>query len=191
MHLHRKSWVMKSLTVLAVVLVAACAVDAPTTARSGQRALADWNGRQALPGSNQAFPSASPGPLNCIPKNPAYGSALIGPSGGELIIGPHRLIVPAGALTETVTISGTVPNDKPFEINLQPHGLQFRKAAGLILDASDCTSVPDIVYLIDQFTVSDPILATYSTWWHTVACPIWHFSGYSIAFHDDDSGASE
>jgi hypothetical protein len=121
-------------------------------------------------------------PKNCVPKEPSYGSATIGPSGGTLIIGPHMLIVPPGALTEDVTISGSVPDDKPFEINLEPHGLQFKKAAGLVLDPTDCVKIPDIVYLIDEFTQSPPILASYSSWWHTIACPIWHFSGYAVAF---------
>lgn len=122
--------------------------------------------------------------LNCAPKNAATGSALIGPSGGTIWVGPHRIIIPAGALSEKVQISGTVPEGKPFEIDLQPHGLQFRKPAGLILDASSCTDVPTIVYLIDQYTQSPPIVALYSNFWHMIACPIWHFSGYAIALGD-------
>lgn len=129
--------------------------------------------------------------INCVPKESATGSAVIGPTGGTLWIGTHRLIVPAGALSENVEVSGSVPEGKPFEVDLQPHGLQFRKAAGLILDASSCTDVPSIVYLIDQETVSEPIEATYSTWWHTIACPIWHFSGYAIALGDGGRAESE
>jgi hypothetical protein len=120
-------------------------------------------------------------PTNCTPRVSSYGQALIGPAGGTLWIGTHRLIVPPGALTEKVEISGTVPEGKPFEIDLQPHGLEFVKAAGLILDASSCTEVPAIVYLIDQYTVSPPISPIYSNWWRTIACPIWHFSGYAVA----------
>ena len=63
------------------------------------------------------------------------------------------------------------------------HGLTFKKPAGLILDATSCVDVPTIVYLIDQVTVSAQIEAVYSNWWHTIACPIWHFSGYSVAFY--------
>ena len=122
-------------------------------------------------------------PLNCKPAHPSYGSAVIGPEGGSLIIGSNRLIVPPGALTKPVLITGTVPEGKPFEVDLQPHGLTFKNAAGLILDATSCLDVPNIVYLIDQVTVSDPIEAVYSNWWHTIACPIWHFSGYAVAFY--------
>jgi hypothetical protein len=181
---------MKALALIGLLVAAACSIDVPTTARSGPTAVADRARTKALPGSNQTFADGSL-PLNCIPKNPSYGSALIGPAGGDLIIGPNRLVVPAGALTDTVTISGTVPDSLPFQINLQPHGLQFKKAAGLILDASSCTTVPNIVYLIDQFTVSDPIQAVYSNFWHTIACPIWHFSGYSVYFDNAPDDGSD
>lgn len=101
-----------------------------------------------------------------------------------LRVGPHKLIVPAGALRSWVRISGTVPEGKPFQIDLQPHGLQFHKAAGLVLDATSCTDVPTIVYLIDQYNLGPPIRAMYSNWWLTIACPIWHFSGYMVAFSE-------
>ncbi|HEY9229013.1 MAG TPA: hypothetical protein VIP11_20345 [Gemmatimonadaceae bacterium] len=123
------------------------------------------------------------GQLNgCTPRDPQYGTATIGPSGGELIVGSHRLVVPAGALTQTVVISGSSPTDANPTIYLEPHGLQFKKPAGLILDASNCTDVPDAVYINEMGVVSEPIPAIYSTWWRTVAAPIDHFSGYAVAF---------
>jgi hypothetical protein len=121
----------------------------------------------------------------CTPVDPQFGSATIGPSGGELIVGTHRLIVPAGALTEIVQITGTAPSASTPTIYLEPHGLQFKRSAGLILDASNCTDVPPLVYINEIGVVSAPILATYSTLWRTVAVPIDHFSGYAVAFEED------
>lgn len=183
---------LTSLALIAAVLAASCVADGPTGPVQGGAAAANRGYGVSLPGSRRtaAIGSGQQTAINCIPRNPSYGTALIGAAGGDLIIGPHRLIVPPGALDHDVQISGTVPADKPFEINLEPHGLQFRKPAGLILDASSCTNVPTIVYLIDQLTVSDPIIALYSNFWHTIACPIWHFSGYSIAFNHDESDGS-
>lgn len=117
-----------------------------------------------------------------MPRNAQADTAIIGPSGGELIVGPHRLIIPPGALTTTVRIIGTAPESDVPTIELEPHGLKFKKSAGLILDASNCTDVPPIVYINELGVASDPILAIYSTWWHTVAAPIDHFSGYAVAF---------
>jgi hypothetical protein len=123
------------------------------------------------------------GMIGCTPRDPQYGAATIGPSGGELDIGPHRLIIPPGALQQFVEVSGTVTEDSASpRIDLEPHGLQFNRPAGLILDASNCTDVPDIVYINEVGVISDPILAVYSTLWHTIAAPINHFSGYMVAF---------
>lgn len=177
----------------ALVGAAACSGDSPTTpVASGTSASATY-GTGYYPGwrRTDAATAGKFTPINCVPKVEAAGSALIGPAGGILRIGTHRLIVPAGALTEKVFISGTVPAGKPFEIDLQPHGLQFRKAAGLILDASSCTNVPTIVYLIDQYTQGPPIPAFYSNWWKAIACPIWHFSGYMIALGGENTEGHE
>ena len=183
---------MRKLLITAAVLagITACSGDSPTAPAAAGSAA-----NQSVQSSNGYFPGwhrttqAEAGkfvPLNCQPREIATGSALIGPAGGVLQIGPHRLIIPAGALTERVLISGTVPQGKPFQIDLQPHGLHFRKAAGLILDASSCTDVPTIVYIVDQLTVGPPIRAIYSNWWKAIACPIWHFSGYMIALGEGE-----
>ena len=174
------------------VAITACTGDAPTGPTAKGPAAAEYRSHGYHPGwrrTDQALTGRFT-PLNCIPRVSAHGSAVIGPAGGVLNIGTHRLIVPAGALTENVLISGTVPEGKPLEIDLQPHGLQFRKAAGLILDASSCTNVPTIVYIIDQYNLGPPVAAFYSNWWKAIACPIWHFSGYMVAF-DPGSGDYE
>jgi len=122
------------------------------------------------------------GMQGCTPRDAQYGTATIGPAGGELDVGANRLIIPPGALTETVQVSGTSPEGATPTIFFEPHGLRFKKSAGLILDASNCTDVPSVVYLSELGVDSPPIVATYSTWWHTVAAPIDHFSGYAVAF---------
>ncbi len=172
------------LATLVLAAATACTGDTPTGPTAAGSSAAEHRASGYYPGWRRTDRAAAGKftPLNCIPREPAHGSAVIGPAGGVLDIGTHRLIVPAGALTENVLISGTVPEGKPLEIDLQPHGLQFRKAAGLILDASSCTSVPPIVYIIDQYNLGPPVLGFYSNWWKAIACPIWHFSGYMVAF---------
>ncbi|HET9425810.1 MAG TPA: hypothetical protein VFO55_10595 [Gemmatimonadaceae bacterium] len=179
---------MRKYALLAVSLLsaAACTGDVPTTPAPASASTRATTHRGYYPGSRMLdlIEAGKLTPINCVPRVSSQGSALIGPAGGTLWIGRHRLIVPAGALTKKVLISGTVPEGRPFEIDLQPHGLEFRKAAGLLLDASSCTDVPTIVYLVDQYSVSPPIAAIYSNWWRMIACPIWHFSGYAIALGD-------
>jgi hypothetical protein len=169
----------------AVVTASACADLASSPTRSTRQDPSRSIGKAGLPATSGNFKGKV---LNCVPKEASYGSALIGPAGGDLIIGTHRLIVPPGALTKLVLISGTVPADETFKIDLQPHGLEFKKPAGLILDASSCAGVPTIVYLIDDLVASDPVAAVYSHFWHTIAAPIWHFSRYAIAMRTCEGG---
>jgi hypothetical protein len=122
----------------------------------------------------------------CTKRATFSDSGEFGPNGGTLWVGPNRLIIPPGALTERVTISGTIVGDTVAFIEFQPEGLHFKKPAGLILDASDC-SMPgdgwaDVVYVNERGEIDERIEATYSNAWHTVAAPIEHFSGYAIAF---------
>jgi hypothetical protein len=170
------------LTAVALGFVAACEGSSTTAPNRlvGPRESVASNDTH-VPGAIGASNGA--GAMNgCTPRDPQYGTATIGPSGGELMVGPHRLIIPPGALTRTVEISGTSPEGGVPTIYLEPHGLQFKKPAGLILDAGNCTDVPSAVYINEIGVVTDPIPAVYSTWWHTVAVPIDHFSGYAVAF---------
>jgi hypothetical protein len=177
------------LPAMALAAVVACSGDAPTGPVIASTSPATASGTTGYYPGSRLTADVQAGrftPVNCSPRITYEGSARIGPAGGVLRIGPHRLVIPAGALRRKVLISGTVPEGKPFQIDLQPHGLQFRKAAGLVLDATSCIEVPPIVYIIDQVNVSAPIEAMYSNWWKTIACPIWHFSGYMVAFADGE-----
>jgi len=171
------------LTTAALTAGIGCAgIDTTSPARSAASASADKGTPPGVVGAPHIIVNGA-GLRGCTPRDPQFGAAIIGSNGGELAIGPHRLIIPAGALQQTVTISGTVVEDSPTpRIDFEPHGLQFKKPAGLILDASNCTDVPDVVYINEIGIISDPILAVYSNWWHTIAAPINHFSGYEVAF---------
>jgi len=122
----------------------------------------------------------------CGNRQASYGSAVIGPSGGTLVVGNSRLIVPPGALLAPTLISGTVPDTTIAIIEFEPTGLQFRRPAGLQLDVTGCESTgndnPAVVYVDDAGNTSERIDAVFSNDWHTVAAPINHFSGYAFAF---------
>jgi len=146
-------------------------------------------GIQSLGASRHAANDAGkPGDalVTCSKRATFSDSGEFGPNGGTLRVGSNRLIIPAGALTDRVTISGTIVGDTVAIIEFQPEGLHFKKPAGLILDATDC-SIPDdgaadVVYINERGEIVERISATYSNAWHTVAAPIEHFSGYAIAF---------
>ena len=137
--------------------------------------------RTAATASAKSFATAV-----CADRKVASYSAVIGPGGGTLEFGDNRLIVPGGALRDTVTISATVLDATSSRVELQPHGLQFAKPAGLMLGTTTCTlSNPDypvVVYLSPTGEILEVLQAVYDPHWHTLATPIDHFSGYAIAF---------
>ena len=171
----------------ALVLSACSGADIAAPARSLTPTAAD---RGVVPGSNgDGSNSTGAHALACNIPSPLNGSAIIGPRGGILDVGTHRLIVPPGALISETTITGKVYTTSPnfnsingsVVIEFEPTGLHFKKPAGLIFDASSCGSVPDVVYL-NPVGTNELIPAVYSSWWHTIAAPIEHFSQYAINF---------
>lgn len=181
--------------ILSLALLAGCAAGDTTApvARSARAGTHDYRGGAGSYGDHDDFTPPPPGSIgyagtasgegNRLPCNvpsDLNGSAVIGPEGGILDVGPHRLIIPAGALTEKVAVSGFVPAGTSIEIHFEPHGLQFRKPAGLILNVASCTDAPDVVYLNEVGVIAERIKAIFSSWWHTVAAPIDHFSVYAL-----------
>jgi hypothetical protein len=127
-----------------------------------------------------------PQPVACKATHVAVQSGVFGPAGGTLLFGESRLIIPGGALRDTVTITATPLDDGTSTVQFQPEGLRFYKPAGLVLSAEDCAlpdeGAPSIVYLGAAGDVLETIPARYDPHWKAVAAPIVHFSGYAIAF---------
>lgn len=198
----KRSRLISLLVPAALALVAGCGVSDSTSpsarpaarpvpsgpafdfgANFGDRAQYEHDGH-IVPGSlGRAGSAPAAGEqkrLSCNVVAPLSGSATIGPEGGLLFIGRNVLIVPPGALTRRTEISGTVAAGNEFQIDFQPHGLQFKKPAGLVLDMSSCADAPNVVYLDEQGGVLQRITAIFSTWWHIIAAPIDHFSTYAV-----------
>ena len=144
----------------------------------------------ATPERGNAAPRGNSGrsahAANCETKVTASYAGVFGPAGGTLFFGTSRLIIPGGALRDTVTISATIVDGDNSRVEFLPRGLHFAKSAGLLLDTSGCSLddafVPDVVYLDEWGNVLERISAVYDPHWHTIAAPIDHFSGYAIAF---------
>jgi hypothetical protein len=182
---------------LSLALLAGCAAG-DTTAPGARRApggiVRDYGGGSGARDNNHIPPTPPPpgsvgragtasgsgNRLACDVPSDLNGAAIIGPEGGTLDIGPHRLIIPAGALTKKVAVSGFIPAGSTIEVHFEPHGLQFRKPAGLILNSSSCADAPVVVYLNEVGVVAERIKAIFSSWWHAIAAPIDHFSVYAL-----------
>ena len=172
-----------ALGFIAVALTACSSVDstAPMARAPQQQASFDAGG---VPHGDAKGPKGErPTSASCTVTSPISGSARIGPFGGILDVGPHHVIVPPGALTQTVTLTGRVPAGNKLQIELGPEGLEFKRPAVLILDASGCSSLPASLYIdyVDQDgTVLQRIQAVFSALLHIIVAPIEHFSIYAL-----------
>jgi hypothetical protein len=167
-------------------MVAAAAALVATAVACGTDEIVTASSRVAARPDGEKFGASpmAPGRLVACERRAAVAdSAQIGPSGGTLRVGANELVVPPGALMETVMLRGEVPDDTVASIRLFPDGLVFRKPAGLALDTEGCADpggAAKILFLDDAGNVLEEIDAYYSPRWKRVAAPINHFSRYAL-----------
>jgi hypothetical protein len=141
-----------------------------------------WQLTQSLPG----LPVPSP-LLLCQPQEYEAATAIIGPEGGTLQFGLHRITIPAGALATRTVITAEAPTSLMVTADFSPHGLQFQQDVELRLDYSRCTQplLPgafQVVYLDDLLKVLEtPQSEDYrSSKW--IRSWLHHFSKYAVAY---------
>jgi hypothetical protein len=168
-----------SLSVLlggAVLVVLSCADPSPTAPAGPQGGLFD--------GLLQPT-----GLLACSPL--AYDSVTqtVGPEGGTLFVGPHRLVVPAGALDAPVAITGIVRSETVNRIHFEPEGLVFNQysAPSLWMSYANCSLLGSllpkrIAYVTPDLLILEYLSSLDSFWTRTVRGKVPHFSDYAIAW---------
>jgi hypothetical protein len=122
--------------------------------------------------------------IPCAPL-PFSGSAqIVGPAGGVFYFGPHKLVVPAGALSEEISIAVMVKTTLETQVELLPHGTQFSVPVKLKLAYSQCVpaATHNVAYvdgnggLLEWTPVMD--FPTYNF----VVASLNHFSTYAVAY---------
>lgn len=141
-----------------------------------------WVLTQSLP-----LPGTPSPLLLCQPLDYDADVAIIGPEGGELRFGPHRLTIPAGALLKRTVVTAEAPTSLMVTADFSPHGLQFQKDVELRLDYDHCTQplLPGafrVVYLDDLLRILEtPPSEDYrSSRW--IRGWLRHFSKYAVAY---------
>jgi hypothetical protein len=129
----------------------------------------------------------SVGLLKCTPLAPATATANIGPLGGSLRVGPHTFTVPAGALSQNVTITASLSADTVNAITFQPEGLQFAKSASLTMSYANCNLVgillpKQIAYTNNNYGILQLLLSVDNILARKVTGQVWHFSHYAVAW---------
>ena len=174
---------VRALRLMAAILLAATTLSSCT---AGDPATGPSTAQVQSTPSDLRLPLLS-GLLSCYPRPQAYGQALIGPGGGTLHVGPHTLVVPAGALAVPTLISGVAPSDPVASVEFEPHGLQFHRTAKLTLDYSNCPLgglqlLKRVAYTSDDLDILSYLLSRDNILLRRVTGDVNHFSRYAVAW---------
>jgi len=160
----------------AAVLLLSCADPSPlgVDPRAGLFGLPD-------------LPPPPVGLLQCTPL--AYDSVTqtVGPEGGTLAVGPHTLLIPAGALDTAVSITAVAPPDTVNAVRFAPEGLTFQQPASLTMSYANCNLLgsllpKQIAYTTDALQILEYLASVDDAWAQTVTGQLQHFSEYAIAW---------
>jgi hypothetical protein len=125
------------------------------------------------------------GLVSCNVTTTHTGSAEIGPAGGVLRVGPHRLTVPPRALRQAVRISAVAPRGQYVQVKFEPQGLKFERPTLLTMSYSECSLLSPvrlkIVYVNDNLQILEVLPTLTSVLTRTASAPVDHFSRYMLA----------
>ncbi len=129
----------------------------------------------------------SVGLLRCSPLPADSVTQTIGPDGGTLSVGSHRLTIPAGALAAPVTITAIAPSDTVNQVRFFPGGLTFASPALITMSYANCGLVyglvpKQIAYTTDDLSILELLPSIDDFWQQRVTGTLRHFSTYAIAW---------
>jgi hypothetical protein len=123
--------------------------------------------------------------LLCSSQPYAVESEWIGPEGGILYVGTHRLVIPRNALSHRVRITAEQIPGKTNSVRFSPEGLQFERPAVLTMTYNNCALVllqKKIVYTDEQLKILEVLRSLDLFRNKSVTAPIDHFSRYAMAY---------
>ena len=86
--------------------------------------------------------------LSCRVDQTISTTQSVGPEGGTITVGRHSLLIPAGALRETVEITATAPAGEHVELRFAPHGIEFERRVVLRMSYAECGLVRGLLLRI-------------------------------------------
>ncbi|MDQ2766451.1 MAG: hypothetical protein M3Y30_04775 [Gemmatimonadota bacterium] len=123
--------------------------------------------------------------LPCSVPTEQWNTASIGPKGGRLNVGPHQLVIPAGALHSQTQITAHAVRGNHVRVEFSPSGLQFATPATLTLSYGACAprnKPVQVVYLLDDQHVTETEPSKDHRLIKSVEASIRHFSSYAVAY---------
>ena len=127
--------------------------------------------------SNFSFLSCSAQPYVVVTK-------VVGPAGGAMVVGSHKLVIPAGALTRNHTIRAEQVTGRVNSVRFAPEGLKFEGSARLTLSYANCSPLllKRVVYTDELLRVLELIPSIDDLRTKAVTGDIRHFSRYAVAW---------
>jgi hypothetical protein len=125
------------------------------------------------------------GLLSCSAQQNVVVTKVIGSAGGTIVVGTHRLVIPAGALARNYTIRAEQLTGRVNSVRFAPEGLKFAKPAKLTLSYSNCSPLlvlKRVVYTDELLRILELIPSLDNLNTKTVTGDIRHFSRYAVAW---------
>jgi hypothetical protein len=128
--------------------------------------------------------------LACSPLAAQSKSASVGLLGGVIKIGPHKLVIPPGAVLSRKTITAQITaGDASNSIQFSPEGLKFKVPPVLVISYANCTVSGGILGMVklaytsnDLSSILELLPAVANPLNKTVVGTITHFSRYAVAY---------
>ena len=123
--------------------------------------------------------------LSCSPQPYVSVTKVVGTAGGTIVVGTHKLVIPAGALTKSYTIRAEQVTNRVNSVRFSPEGLQFVKPAKLALSYANCSPLlvlKRVVYTDELLRILELIPSIDDLRTQTVTGSIRHFSRYAVAW---------
>ncbi len=174
-----------ALLLAATILTSCTGGDAPTAPTSNQTvAVSDSTA------NNLWLPIVTPlvrGLVACPMQEYDRTEQWVGPSGGTVHVGPHKLVIPRGALSAPVLITAEVPADRVVSVKFQPEGLRFARDAKLTLDYSSCPLArldlfKHVAYTTNLLSILDLLDSQDNIFTAKISTDLEHFSRYAVAW---------
>ena len=182
----RTRFMARALTLGLLVFVLSCAADRPSPLGVAATPAPNADLVGDLLGTTTSLLSAT-GLLKCSPMPTYTASRTIGQSGGTIVVGPHYLTIPAGALPGPTTITAVAPSDKVNRVRFWPQGLQFQKSATLTMSYANCNLLGKVLpkriaYVDNDLEILYYVLSLDILNLRRVQGKIDHFSSYAVAW---------
>jgi len=189
------------LLLVASVAASNCGTPSPVGVDARAPALAASRGSHQ-PGGDDADDGDDPDEegdslVSCRPLPYESVTQTIGPEGGVLEVRRNWLVVPRGALQDTVSITAVAASDTLALVRFQPEGLRFQKTAFLVVAYDNCRVkrgvTPRIAHVTDALDVieflpavaaspDDPRFKNVHKGHQRVVGELQHFSNYAVAW---------